>query len=44
MNKIIEGCDTISKTPGIFEKASRSKRRKTEACMELGRGYFHNFL
>lgn len=43
-NRIIDGCETIRNTNGIFERVRRSMRRRAEACIEAGGGHFQHFL
>lgn len=43
-NRIIDGCETIRNTPGIFDRVRRSMRRRAEACIEMGGGHFQHYL
>lgn len=43
-NRIIDGCETIRNTPGIFERVRNSMRRRAEACIEARGGHFQHFL
>ncbi|KAL3276692.1 hypothetical protein HHI36_012062 [Cryptolaemus montrouzieri] len=43
-NRIITSCDTIRNTPGIFQKVRDNMRRRTEACILAGGGYFQQFI
>ncbi|KAK9759344.1 hypothetical protein QE152_g115 [Popillia japonica] len=43
-NRIIDGCETIRNTPGVFERVRASMRRKADACIRVGGGHFQQLL
>ena len=43
-NRIVDGCNTIRNTPGIFWRIRASLRRRTHACIMANGGHFEQFL
>ncbi|EZA50509.1 hypothetical protein X777_10702 [Ooceraea biroi] len=39
-NRIIDGCERIRNTPGIFERVRQSMERRVEACIMAAGGHF----
>ncbi|EZA56517.1 hypothetical protein X777_03552 [Ooceraea biroi] len=38
--RIVNGCDIIHNTPGIFQRVRQSMRRRAQACLESNEGHF----
>lgn len=43
-HRIIQACNEIRNTPGIFERIRRSMRRRLESCVLAGGGHFEHML
>ncbi|KYN14888.1 hypothetical protein ALC57_12900 [Trachymyrmex cornetzi] len=40
-NRIVASCEAIRNTPGIFERARQSLRRRLDGCIMVQGGHFH---
>ena len=43
-DRIVESCNTIRNTPGIFQRVRESLNRRLEACVNVDGGHFQQFL
>jgi hypothetical protein len=43
-NRIIDACEIIKNTPGIFQRVRDSLLRRAEACITVGGGHFQQLL